>query len=660
MEPRRIVALFTLLMLATSGTRSWQAPPQGPTGTGLILGRVVDADAGRPVSAVVVTAVASADPFTIPPAGRPQSMLTDAQGRFVFRNLPKATYSLIATTGGNGYSPSGFIVTGRGHQIGAYLDGGYGQRRPNGPLQTIDLADGERIGDAVIRLWKGGAITGRVLDEAGEALVDVVVAAVQRSGDGRLLTGPTARTDDRGVYRLATLTPGSYLVVVPQTQLLMPSSTIESLLAGPPNPTGGPRFFDTGAPTPPQRQPPGSGWDAGLRVGSSTMITTQQGRVTNFPLPSRRADRLYAYPTMFFPSAVVASRATPILLRSGEERSDVDVQLQPVRTVEVSGTLMDSSGPVPHFGVHLMPADAGDGASVMEVATTSTDARGAFVFPLVPAGSHRLVALRTDPVPGEGSSPPAEPRRVSETLGAWAIQPLTVGDANVGNVGLTLRSGVHIAGRLEFSGASERPAASRLKQVVPITVIRAQPLFRANFGPSEVPLDPTGGFSSRALSPGRYLVGVQVREAAATWTLQSVTAGGRDVTDAVMTIGDTDVNDVVVVVTDQPATLNGTVSNAKGSADLDASVFVFPADKARWPDARTSTRAFRTVRVSKTGAFTVPTMIPGEYFVVAASDQSTADWPDEQLLAKLAALASSVRVEPNQKQTVNLRTVTVR
>ncbi len=659
MRQTRIGASLAFALLAPSWTVGWQGPPaQGPTGTGLILGRVIDAGAGSPVSGVVVTAVASPDPFTIPPAGRPQSVLTDAQGRFVFRDLPKAIYSLVATIGGNGYSPSGFIVTGRGHQIGPYLDGGYGQRRPNGPFQTIDLADGERIGDAVIRLWKGGTITGRVIDEAGEALVDVVVAAVQRSSDGRLLTGPTTRTDDRGAYRLATLTPGSYLVVVPQTQLLVPTSSLESLLASPPNPTGGPRPSDTGPPPPPRRE--GPGMDAGLRVGSSTMITAGPLRVTNFPLPSRRADRLYTYQTMFFPSAVVASRATPIVLRSGEERSDVDIQLQPVRTVEVSGILMDSSGPVPHFGVHLMPADAGDGASVLEVATTSTDARGAFVFPLVPSGSYTLVALRTDPARGEGPAPAAAPQRVSETPAAWAMQPLAVGDANVGNVGLTLRAGVHITGRVEFAGASERPAASRLRQVVPITVVRAQPLFRENFGSSEVPLDPTGGFSSRALSPGRYLLGVQRREAAPTWTLQSVTAGGRDVTDAVMTVGDTDVNDVVVVVTDQPAALDGTVSNAKGGADPDASVFVFPADKARWPDGRISTRVFRTVRVSKAGTFTVPTMIPGEYFVVAASDESTGDWPDERLIAKLAPLASSLRVEPNQKQTVNLRTVTPR
>ena len=207
----------------------------------------------------------------------------------------------MATIGGNGYSPSGFIVTGRGHQIGAYLDGGYGQRRPNGPFQTIDLADGERIGDAVIRLWKGGAITGRVLDEAGEPLVDVAVAAVRRSGDGRLLTGPTARTDDRGVYRLATLTPGSYLVVVPQTQLLDAVVHDRVLALEPAHQLRIAILRD-------RRSDPTAIGAAGNGCGRSEsvrprMMTARQGRVTNFPLPSRRADRLYAYQTMFFPSA---------------------------------------------------------------------------------------------------------------------------------------------------------------------------------------------------------------------------------------------------------------------------------------------------------------------------------------------------------------------
>ena len=69
--------------------------------------------------------------------------------------------------------------------------------------------------------------------------------------------------------------------------------------------------------------------------------------------------------------------------------------MQPVRAVAVSGTLTDDAGPVPQFGVRLMPRAAEDGSGVIDVASTSTDARGRFTFPLVPQGAiaSQLVAL---------------------------------------------------------------------------------------------------------------------------------------------------------------------------------------------------------------------------------------------------------------------------
>jgi hypothetical protein len=642
----RLATLSAFLIVLSPVTSARQ--PQAPAGTGVIVGRVVDAVSGAPVSGAVVTAIASPDPTTIPPSGQPASMLTDAQGRFAFRSLPKGTYSLMASIGGRGFSPSGFMVTGMGHQIGAYLDGSYGQHRPGGPAQAIDLGEGGRIGDAVIRLWKGGAITGHVLDEAGEPLVDVAVAAVERAADGRLLTGPSSRTDDRGIYRIGTLKPGTYLIVVPQTQFVMPSSTIESLLSGPADPAAASRFAASGA-------PPLAPQEAGMKLGSSILVGTPQGRVTNTAPPTRRAENLYAYPTMFYPSSVTATRATPIAIRSGQERSGIDVVLQPARTVEVSGTLVDNTGAVPNFGVHLMPADSGDGASVLEVATTATDARGAFVFPLVPSGSYSILAVRTGAAPG-GPGPAPEPRTVSEMPGAWASQPLEVGDAKISNVVLTLRPGIRLTGKVDFVGSAERPAADRLRQW-PILMTPTQPLFRSS-GTSGAPIDPAGSIAVSGLPPGRYVL--STREATQSWALQSVTIAGRDVTDTAITLGGADVTDVAVVFTDQPAQFTGTVSNAANAAELDASVFVFPTDRARWPDARVSARTFRTVRVSKTGTFSVPNMIAGEYYVVAALDDAAGDWPDVRLLTKLAPLATTIRIDPNQKQTASLRSVTVR
>src|SRR6185295_1644866 len=103
---------------------------------------------------------------------------------------------------------------------------------------------------------------------------------------------------------------------------------------------------------------------------------------------------LFVYQTTFAPAATLANRAAVIAVQSGEARTNVTISLQPVRAVAVSGVVTDDGGPVPQFGVRLMPGDASDGSAVIEVARTSTDARGVFTFPLVPVGSYRLIARR--------------------------------------------------------------------------------------------------------------------------------------------------------------------------------------------------------------------------------------------------------------------------
>lgn len=225
MTSGRAILLGALLVMASISAVGSQTPGgSAAPPTGLIVGRVVEVGSNKPISGVVVTMADPSGAGAAPRAAAPRQVLTDAQGRFVFRLLPKGSYTLTATIGSNGFTPNGFIVTGLGFQIGAYLNGGYGQRRPGGPLQTIDLADGQRIGDAVIGLWKGASISGVVRDEVGEPLVGLVVGAVRVASDGRLLTGPTKKTDDRGMYHIGTLTPGTYLVFVNRRRCSCPPS----------------------------------------------------------------------------------------------------------------------------------------------------------------------------------------------------------------------------------------------------------------------------------------------------------------------------------------------------------------------------------------------------------------------------------------------------
>jgi protocatechuate 3,4-dioxygenase beta subunit len=121
-----------------------------------------------------------------------------ASGQYVVSNLDPGVYSVSANA--PGYVPEANVSA-----------------TPDAPPTFY------RPGDSVtLRLTKGGVITGRVTDAEGEPLVGARVVAVRvRDAAGRTPQDGGApafntrerRTDDRGVYRLYGLTPGSYVVI---------------------------------------------------------------------------------------------------------------------------------------------------------------------------------------------------------------------------------------------------------------------------------------------------------------------------------------------------------------------------------------------------------------------------------------------------------------
>ena len=621
---------------------------QNPSPTGLVLGRVVDAESNSPIAGVLVTLGQTPSPFA-DRRDTPKQVITDPQGRFVFRELPKGNYRLTASISGNGYSPSGFLISGLGQPIGPYLSGGYGQLRPDGPMLPIELGENARISDAVIRLWKGGAIDGIVVDEAGEPVVGQYVAAVRRSTDGRLLTGPTQRTDDRGQYHLGTLSPGDYVVVVPQIQMLSPLDVVPESGSDPMLV----RAMNTG----------GRPNTVGILAGSSKLASgkmasgdTMGTGPINTLEPRIQSGALSVYQTTFHPAALTASQATIIKLKPGEERVDIVVALHPTRAGEISGVLTDDMGPVSNFGLHLMPTDDGDGSSVLEVATTVTNPSGAFVFPLVPSGSYVIRALRPPRPPAPPGQTPLVAKSTADRVGAWATVPVSIAGQNVTGVSVVLRPGVRVAGHLRFQGTAAPPTPDRLRQVM-VTLAPAQELFRSAPRSPSAPLD-TANFTIDGVSPGRYVF--RIPDIAPGWTLESISAAGRDVTDAAIPV-DAEVSEVEVVFTDRAAGVSGTVRDpATALPDGTASVVVFPADRQRWRDARASTRTFVIARTNASGAFTIANVPPGNYLVAALPDRVAGDWPDQKFLEKLAPLASSLRVASGQSQTVTLNTVVIR
>lgn len=151
-------------------------------GTGTVRGRVID-ETGQPVAHATVYINAS--------VALPQRHITftDDAGNFQINGLDALIYNV-------GASAPSYVTTPREPDSLSYY----------------------RIGDSVtISMLKGGVITGTVTAATGEPMVQIAVRAILlRDTNGQppaaLRFSPARPTDDRGVYRIYGLTPGTYLV----------------------------------------------------------------------------------------------------------------------------------------------------------------------------------------------------------------------------------------------------------------------------------------------------------------------------------------------------------------------------------------------------------------------------------------------------------------
>lgn len=182
---------LTALLLSLSGAQAQRA-------TGTISGQVVSTD-GEPLPRAKIQLIAVGDAKKALASRREVS--TDETGRFAADKLEAAPYIITASAPGYVLLPHEKVSGEAG--IGAQY---------------------AHIGEALtIRMQRGGVITGRVLNTAGEPVVGITLEATRlRDESGRPVTIPLEanalglgrQTDDRGVYRMFGLAPGTYVVSV--------------------------------------------------------------------------------------------------------------------------------------------------------------------------------------------------------------------------------------------------------------------------------------------------------------------------------------------------------------------------------------------------------------------------------------------------------------
>ena len=242
------------------------------TGTGRILGRVLASDSGTPIRRAQVR-------LTAPEIGV-KTALTDAEGRFEFRELPAGRFTLNASKSG-------------------YVNVQYGQTRPFESGRPIELADKQVLDKADISMPRGGVISGRITDEFGDPVPDAMVSAMRQTwSNGR-----------------RRLTPSRPHRVRPTT-----SASTGSTACRPASTTSAPRCAT----------PTIMMLDAAMLGGG--------GSGASGSTPSS------GYAPTYFPGTTTAPSAQRVTVAIGQEAQNTDFALAPVRLARISGIVMTSEG----------------------------------------------------------------------------------------------------------------------------------------------------------------------------------------------------------------------------------------------------------------------------------------------------------------------------
>jgi hypothetical protein len=589
-----------------------QIPPEKPSvGSGLIAGQVVDPGTGKPVPEALVTLVIDEMSESGP------RIMADAQGRFVFVNVPAGRYGMRA-------EKSGFY---RGH---------YGQRTVESGARALELSDGQLLTDVIIPSWKVSAISGVVTDEVGQPVVGVRVQVRKKSialgkaefnPYGPLIGG--AVTDDRGAYRIANIPPGEYAVAVPTTVTTMPTEIMAA--------TQEPGSIRTQALFALRNYPAPLGDALTQQFGDAVLLTANNSVI---PPPAGDSGVVAIYRTTFAPGTPLPAEASVVALGSGDERT-LDIRLQPTRAWRVSGRLTGPEGPLPHTRISLVASGpfriaTADNPSMDNAAATAlTDGTGRFVLLGVPEGEY-VVTMNSR----------------SQGVVIWASEPVTVRGADLTELAVTARRGTHLSvrfelrsGRLSADQQSGNWGASFYVWGKPLEPERGQ-LLLAPRGPDLV--------AEWMATPGRYGLTLGAPRGL---SCTSVMRNGRDVTDEWLVVGTEDID--LTVICGEPATrVSGKVRRENGAADSDAAVVAFPVDRSFWTGP--SVRRFLDAFSDTSGAFELINLPPGEYFLAAVPVAKSELWRDPQLLESLARSAIRMTLTQGESRTIDLRTVVIR
>jgi len=357
-----------------------QTPPRGQS---VISGRVVYEDTGRPARSVQVLVFNPANP------GGARRTATNARGEFRLKQVAAGRYRVVVEALGVALLSTPF------------------PDENQSDTQEVSV-DGTGNAEIEVRAKRGGVITGRVTYADGEPAIGARINLTRKRNDrpepfyaGR--RADSMRTDDRGVYRIAGLPPGDYIV----------SAAVENIRT---------EEMENG----------------GVRYGGNGSLSVT-----------------------YFPSASNARTATAVNVTQGTEAADINITLVERATHRVAGTVTVRRDNQPVAGASLTIRNKDDLGNYTNSQNVQANVQGRFTFSDVPDGTYLIKINPPRPEPTSMSANPEEMRkRFEESMRRFVPkqQEVSVAGADVTGLAIEMTEGSRIKGAVSVEGGGALPA----------------------------------------------------------------------------------------------------------------------------------------------------------------------------------------------------------
>jgi protocatechuate 3,4-dioxygenase beta subunit len=326
----------------------------------------------------------------------------------------------------------------------------------------------------------------------------------------------------------------------------------------------------------------------------------------------------------YFPSAT-RDNATEVTVHDGDEiTTDIQYRAEPGHAVSgrVAGVFESQLRFNQVSSINL--TNMQNGQTISGAPTNSNDNHSFAVYG-VPDGEYEIYAVQNLPTGDWLRSPP---------------QRISVRGGDVTGLSLTLAPLGSIEGRFVFENDPKAPCAKRRETAAPETIVKA---WRSAPEKTNAPAkgdsvdalgssnfagvgggDEKGAFTLRNLQPGNYLIDSQ--PPASGWYLKSIVIGTRTgaariptlntARDGVSLKSGERVTGLLITITEGASQLHGRIPISEGKSLLPRmSVYLVPAER----EATDNVLRFYEARLEADQSFTFDNINPGRYFIVAHS-----------------------------------------